>query len=202
MANSSATQHSPLDDAQGIALGTFMAGLGLHFLTTAGFVTGQTAGLAVIVSYLSDWSFGLAFFVINLPFYALALWRMGWIFTVKSMICVTLLSVISAFLPSQIVIEFMSPALAAVTIGCLSGLGLVALFRHGGSLGGLGIVALIIQDTTGFRAGYVQLIADAVIFSIAALLFPAPVILWSLLGALVMNLIIAVNHRRDRYIAT
>nr|WP_309568077.1 hypothetical protein [Psychromarinibacter sediminicola] len=57
------------------------------------------------------------------------------------------------------------------------------------------------QDTTGFRAGYVQLIADAVIFAAGFLLFPVPVVLWSLLGAVVLNLVIAFNHRRDRYIA-
>jgi hypothetical protein len=33
-------------------------------------------------------------------------------------------------------------------------------------------------------------------------LFPASVVGYSLLGALVLNLIITFNHRRDRYIAT
>jgi len=59
-----------------------------------------------------------------------------------------------------------------------------------------------VQDSTGFRAGYVQLIADAVIFGVAFFLFPVTVVLWSLLGAVVLNMIIAINHRRDRYIAT
>jgi len=86
--------------------------------------------------------------------------------------------------------------------GALVGMGPLAMFRHNGSLGGLGVVALMIQDSTGFRAGYVQLIADAIIFGLAALVLPLWVVLWSLLGAVVLNLIIAVNHRRDRYIAT
>lgn len=60
----------------------------------------------------------------------------------------------------------------------------------------------MVQDSTGFRAGYVQLIADGVIFSVAVFLFPLPVVLWSLLGAVVLNMIIAINHRRDRYVAT
>ena len=67
---------------------------------------------------------------------------------------------------------------------------------------GLGVVALLVQDTTGFKAGWVQLIADAVIFGAAFWLFPAPVVLYSLLGAVVLNLVITFNHRRDRYIAT
>ena len=76
------------------------------------------------------------------------------------------------------------------------------MVRHNGALGGLGVVALMVQDSTGFRAGYVQLIVDAVIFGIAALLFPLSVVLYSLLGALVLNLVIAINHRRNRYVAT
>lgn len=74
------------------------------------------------------------------------------------------------------------------------------MFRHNGSLGGLGDVAILIQDRYGFRADYVQLLCDAVIFGFAAFLFPLEVVGWSLLGAAVLNLVIIVNHRRDCYI--
>jgi uncharacterized membrane-anchored protein YitT (DUF2179 family) len=76
------------------------------------------------------------------------------------------------------------------------------MFRHNGSLGGLGVIALLAQDCFGVRAGYVQLAFDSVIFAIAAMLFPLPIVLWSVMGAIILNLIIAINHRRDRYIAT
>ena len=58
-------------------------------------ITGQTAGVAVILSYLSGYSFGTVFFVINLPFYFFAWKRLGTEFTVKSLISVTLLSVLT-----------------------------------------------------------------------------------------------------------
>ena len=141
-------------------------------------------------------------FLINLPFYFLAYKRLGAEFTIKSLISVTMLSVVTEFLPYGFAIQSLSPALAAVIFGALVGLGLLAMFRHNGSLGGLGVVALLVQDTTGFKAGWVQLITDAVIFSVALFLFPASVVGYSLLGALVLNLIITFNHRRDRYIAT
>ncbi|HCT32348.1 MAG TPA: YitT family protein, partial [Sulfitobacter sp.] len=171
-------------------------------LTSAGLITGQTAGLAVIIAYLTGYSFGTVFFLINLPFYFLAYKRLGAEFTIKSLISVTMLSVVTEFLPYGFAIQSLSPALAAVIFGALVGLGLLAMFRHNGSLGGLGVVALLVQDTTGFKAGWVQLITDAVIFSVALFLFPASVVGYSLLGALVLNLIITFNHRRDRYIAT
>lgn len=202
LTDSTATEHSFIEDVQGLGLGVFMCGLGIHLLTQVGLITGQTAGLAVILSYLTGYSFGIVFFVINLPFYALAYRRLGPAFTAKSLISVTLLSVVTTLLPQGMTIAYLDPALGAVAFGALVGLGLLAMFRHNGSLGGLGVVALLVQDTTGFKAGWVQLITDAVIFAVALFLFPVSVVGYSLLGALVLNLIITFNHRRDRYIAT
>ncbi|MEJ6398804.1 YitT family protein [Yoonia sp. 208BN28-4] len=195
-------RHSRLDDIQGISLGVFMCSVGLLVLTHAGLLTGQTAGIAVIISYLTGWSFGAVFFVINLPFYWLAYRRIGLEFTIKSLISVTLLSIITEYLPLGIAIAHLDTAFGAVLFGCLTGVGLLAMFRHGGSLGGFGVVALYVQDRFGFRAGYVQLIADVIIFGVAFFLFPPAIVVYSLLGAVVLNLIITFNHRRDRYIAT
>ena len=195
-------QHSLLDDIQGISLGVLLAGVGLHILTTLGLITGQTAGVAVIISYLTGYSFGVVFFLINIPFYLVAWRRLGPTFTIKSLISVSLLSIMTEIIPMGMVFSYLDPLLGAVTFGALTGLALLSLFRHNGSLGGLGVVALLIQDTTGFRAGWVQLIFDAGVFGVALLLFPTEVVLYSLLGAVVLNLIIAINHRRDRYVAT
>ena len=84
--------------------------------------------------------------------------------------------------------------------GLLAGIGILILIRHGASLGGIGIVGLYIQDATGFRAGWVQLIFDAIIFAIALFMLDPWAVAWSFLGALVANLTIAINHRRDRYV--
>lgn len=197
-----AARHTTIEDAQGLSLGVFLCALALQFLTFAGLITGQTAGIAVILSYLGGWPFGLVFFLINIPFYILAWFRLGRVFTFKSLMSVTALSVLTEVLPKGLALESLSPLLAALIFGSLTGVGLLVMFRHNGSLGGLGVLALLVQDKTGFRAGYVQLAADAVIFSAAFLLFPPGTVLWSVLGAVILNLIIAINHRRDRYIAT
>ncbi len=195
-------KHTRLEDVQGLGLGIFLCSLGVHLLTSVGLITGQTAGIAVILSYLTGYSFGVTFFVVNLPFYALAYRRLGLEFTLKSLISVTLMSLITEMLPFGMTFDRLDPALGAVAFGALVGIGLLAMFRHNGSMGGLGVVALLVQDTTGFKAGWVQLIADGVIFAVACFLFPLETVLYSLLGALVLNLVITFNHRRDRYIAT
>ena len=191
-----------LDDAQGLAFGALMAGFGIVILTHLGLVTGQTAGLAVLISYVTGWSFGPVFFAINLPFYVLGYLRMGWRFTLKTFIAVGLLSALSLWLPSQDSFATLNPWLGAVLFGFLSGSALLALFRHGASLGGIGIVALMLQDRLGWRAGWVQLGFDAVLFTLAFLVIEPDLVLISFLGALVVNLVVAINHRRDRYLAT
>jgi uncharacterized membrane-anchored protein YitT (DUF2179 family) len=95
----------------------------------------------------------------------------------------------------------MNPWVGAVLFGFLSGSALLALFRHGASLGGVGIVALMLQDRLGWRAGWVQLGFDALLFATAFAVIEARLVLISFLGALVVNLVIAINHRRDRYVA-
>ncbi len=198
----STVKHTPLEDAQGLATGVVMCTVGLVFLTHLGLITGQTAGLAVVISYLTGASFGLVFFVVNIPFYVFAIKAMGWEFTLKSLACVAALSVGTEFVPLGFVIERLDPVLGAVVFGVITGIGLIAIFRHKGSLGGLGVLAIWIQDKFAIRAGYIQLGFDAVLFAAAAFLFPLSVVMYSLLGAVVLNGLIAFNHRRDWYIVS
>lgn len=196
------SRHTAFEDAQGLIFGTLMCALGLQFLQHAGFITGQTAGLALVISYASGWGFGAVFFVVNLPFYWLGLRRIGLAFTVKSLIAVSLLSGMAALMPRWLDFSTLHPLLAGVLFGFTTGAGLLAIFRHGGSLGGIGIVALMVQDRTGFRAGWLQMGFDAVLFALALLWIPADRVLWSVPGVVILNAVLAINHRRDRYVAT
>ncbi|MFN4099201.1 MAG: YitT family protein [Pararhodobacter sp.] len=196
------SHHSPLEDAQGIAFGAVMAAFGVTILTHLGLITGQTAGLAVLISYLTGWPFGLVFFAVNLPFYGFGWRRFGWGFTLKTFAAVGLMSALTLLAPQWITFARLEPAYGAVLFGLISGTALLALFRHGASLGGIGIVALALQERWGWRAGWVQLGFDAGLFAVALLVLDWRLVAWSALGALVVNVVIAINHRRDRYIAT
>ncbi|MEP5152271.1 YitT family protein [Planktotalea sp.] len=193
--------HTPLEDAQGLFSGCFLISVGLVFLTHLGFLTGQMAGIALLIAYPTGWSFGAVFFLINVPFYAFAYKRLGLEFTLKSLFCVTAVSVLSDNLALHIVFESLNPLVGTLAFGVSVGFGILACIRHKGSLGGVGVVAIVIQDSFGFKAGYTQLIVDVIIFAIAMFIFPASVIAYSLLGAVVLNGVIAFNHRRDRYVA-
>lgn len=196
-----ADRHTAFEDAQGIFVGATLVALAVQVLTASNLFTGQIAGLSLLGSYATDWSFGTVFFVLNLPFYLLALRQMGLSFTLKTFGAVAVMSGIAELLPRLLSIEPIHPAIGAVLAGILAGVGLIVLFRHGATLGGVGIVALWLQDTRGIPAGNVQLGFDLMVFGLGFLILPAPVVAWSLMGAVILNLIITVNHRRDRYVA-
>lgn len=194
-------RHTPLEDALAFVAGTGLVALSVAFLQSAGLITGQIAGLSLVLSYASGWSFGVLFFVLNLPFYGFAIAKMGWRFTIKTFLAVALLSSFSDLLSRLLVLDIAHPALAAFFAGITAGTGLLVLFRHGATLGGVGIMALYVQDRFAIRAGIIQLGFDALVFLTATFLFPAPVVAWSLAGAVLLNIVITLNHRRDRYIA-
>lgn len=195
------TRHSLIEDVQGIAFGIVMAGLGIHVLTHMGFVTGQTTGLAVLVAHATGLPFPPVYVAINLPFLVLGWWWKGWRFAGKTLISTLALAAITAVLPAWMELGAIRPAFAAMLFGTLFGIAALAVVRHGGSFGGFSIPALMVQERWGIQAGYVQLAVDVVIFAAAALILQPVMLLWSALGAATYSLFLAVNHRRDRYIA-
>lgn len=199
--NTEPARHSLFEDTQGLFTGTVLASLGVMLLAKAGLLTGGVAGMAFLLHYAFGWSFGLAFFAINLPFYWLAYKRMGVAFTVKTFTAIGMLAILSEYHPKLLEIGSIHPVWAGVLGGLLIGMGMLALFRHRASLGGVGILALYLQERFGWRAGLVQLAIDLVILALAFLVASPFIVFCSVIGALALNFFIAVNHRTDRYIA-
>ena len=193
-------RHSVLEDVLGMVTGTFTVSLGLFLLKASGAVTGGTAGLALLLSYMGGLPFGLLFFAVNIPFFALAVWKKGWDFTLRTMAAVALVAGLSDLHPIALGTLTLDPLYAALGGNLLAGVGLLILFRHKASLGGFNILALILQERLGWRAGYVQMALDTTVV-LAALTVVAPAsVLLSAVGAVVLNLVVALNHRPGRYL--
>lgn len=193
--------HRWYEDLQALLAGTLFVALGVSMFGAAGLLTGGTAGIAFLIHYASGMTFSLAFFVINLPFYAFAWKRMGKAFTVKTFAAVGLLSLFTHFLPQGLHFDRLSPLLAAVLGGLLCGTGMLMLFRHRASLGGLNVLVLYLQERMGWRAGKVQMAMDALIVLGALLVVDGERVALSVLGAVVLNLTLTLNHRPGRYMA-
>jgi len=199
--STSATRHTPVEDVQGIFSGSLVAALGLYVLASAGLLTGSTAGVAFLLHYAFGVNFGLAFFLLNVPFFYLSWKRLGMAFTIKTFIAIGLTSLLADIQSRFFEISSIHPAWAALLGGLLLGFGLLALYRHRASLGGVGILGIYLQERFGIRAGLVQLAIDMCVLAVAFFVTTPPVVFYSVLGAVVLNLFVAINHRADRYIA-
>ena len=195
------SRHKPHEDIQALLTGTLFVALGVVMFRHTGLITGGTAGLAFLLHYATGWNFSLVFFAINLPFYGLAFQRMGWVFTLKTFAAVALLAVFAQWVPQGITFAALSTGFAAVTGGLLMGAGMLMLFRHRASLGGFNVLVLYLQERFGWRAGHVQMAFDCAIVLAAMAVVDWSQILWSVLGAVVLNMTLAINHRPGRYMA-
>jgi uncharacterized membrane-anchored protein YitT (DUF2179 family) len=194
-------RHRPHEDIQALLTGTLFVALGVVMFGRTGLLTGGTAGIAFLIHYATGWNFGLVFFCINLPFYGLAYKRMGLQFTLKTFASVALLATISNVLPQLITLGIINPVFAAVAGGLLMGTGMLILFRHRASLGGFNVLVLYLQERFVWRAGLIQMALDCTIVILAFALTDWWHVALSVLGAVVMNQTLAINHRTGRYVA-
>ncbi|PZP32519.1 MAG: hypothetical protein DI603_10850 [Roseateles depolymerans] len=192
--------HSWLDDAHALVAGSLFIALGMAMFSFAGLLTGGVAGLAFVASYATGLNLGLCFFVFSLPFFWLSWTRLGAEFTFKSFAAVTMVSLFTALAPRLVRFELLNPWLAALLGGLLVGFGLLALLRHRASVGGVNILAQWLQQTRKISAGRVQMSVDVLVVLTALTIVPPEKVLQSVLGAVAVGAILALNHKPGRYL--
>lgn len=192
--------HTLREDALALFNAALFVALGLVLLRAAGLFTGGTAGAALLAHYASGLPFGVCFFAVNLPFYWLAWRRLGPLFTFKTLGLVAAISALAEAVPLWLSISQVQPVFAALMGGTLIGCGLLILFRHGASLGGLGIVAMLLQRDGRMSAGRFTMMCDVAIVAASLAIADAPRVALSILGAVALNIVLALNHRPGRYL--
>ncbi|MAP94722.1 MAG: hypothetical protein CMK07_07205 [Ponticaulis sp.] len=192
--------HKWYEDVLAVLFAALLIGTAVVFYTEAQLVTGGVSGLSLVLSYVfEDVSFGTFFFFLNMPFYALAIIRMGWRFTIKTIAAVGLVSIFPTYMADLFVIDTVHPVFAAVFAGALVAMGMIALFRHGSGIGGVSILAHLLQEKGVMRAGWFLLAVDLTILAGAAFVLPIPNLIYSVIGAVVLNVFVGMNHRPGRY---
>jgi uncharacterized membrane-anchored protein YitT (DUF2179 family) len=171
---------------------------GIILFRQAGALTGGTAGMAFLIHYATHLPFGVAFFAINLPFYWLSVRRMGAVHA-ENLLRGRLVSLFSDLHGRFIHVDRLNPYYATLFGNIMVGIGFVVLFRHKASLGGVNILALYLQDKSGIRAGKFQMVVDACIVTASLFFVSLPMLAASIVGAVILNSIIAMNHRPGRY---
>ena len=193
--------HTLLEDALGYVTSIVVTSLGLYLIQSVGAVTGGTAGLSLLVSYWTGLPFEVLFVLVNLPFFGLALSKKGIGFTLRSLGCVIAVSAMTRVHADLLPLDGLDTVYGVVAGNLLVGLGLLVIFRHGASLGGFNVLALLLQERLNLRAGYVQMGLDVSVILLALFVVSPATVLLSALGAVVLNIILAFNHRPGRYLA-
>lgn len=192
-------RHSLTEDIQGLCLASMVGALGMTIFAGGGLMIGGMAGVALLLHYVTGWKFGMLFALVNVPFYWLAARRMGWEFTLKTFIAISVTGLVADLLPHFAAYAWMTPLYSAVFGGALVGMSILSFIRHRASLGGLGILAIYLQQRKGWSAGKIQMIFDAALMLLALTQLEFSKVLYSALGALVLNLVLYFNHRPGRY---
>ncbi|MEO0358462.1 MAG: YitT family protein [Pseudomonadota bacterium] len=128
--------------------------------------------------------------------------QMGLTFTLKSLAAVATLSVLTEVLPITVMVGPIDPAMGIVIFGIVTSVGLIAVFWHGASIGGITILGLVLQEKGVAKVGHIQMAFDVALFATAFWILPNSMVLWSLAGAVILNVMVVLNHRYDRYIVS
>lgn len=192
-------RHRLHEDAIALVLGTLFVALGIAIYGKASLLTGSTVGVALLLSYVTPLGFSVLLLLVNLPFFLLALIRLGWLFTAKTLAAVSLVSLFSKLMPFWLEIGHVNPLYAAIAGGGLFGIGLLMLFRHGMSLGGVSILAYFVQEKYGLRAGYFLFVVDMLVMLAGTAVLSLDLIALSMAGIAVLSMIVGMNHRPGRY---
>lgn len=152
-----------------VILGLILTSFGLKFLAMHELTFGGTAGLATVLTFLSPWSWGVLFFLVNIPFFWMSLKKLGKWFTISSFMSIIGISFIRDGLD---MISFFSVPmwLATILAGLCIGFGVTLVLNNGSSLGGIHILALYLDQKWKINRGITIFVSDLLIVVFAGLL--------------------------------
>lgn len=165
-----------LRDYLQMLLGTVIYTIGYTcFLLPYKIVSGGVSGISTIIFYLTGFSAGNTYFIINIFLLLIAMRILGWRYLVRTVIVTLLISSAIGIMQTQLteVVTDGAPKLMhilgeqkfmACVIGAFfEGLGLAIIFLAGGSTGGTDIIASSINKYWNISLGRLLLMCDIVI---------------------------------------
>ena len=191
----------------GAIAGAVIYSLGINlFIVPVSLYSGGIMGFAqvirtVLVGYLHlpfqnfDVA-GVIYYLINAPILLLSMKRIGRRFFVKTVMCVTIVTVLLSVIPIPAQPILPEDTLACCVIGgIICGVGMGLALKCGGSLGGTDIVGMmLIKWRRDFRVGRVNMSVNVVLYGICLFLFNVPTVIYSLIYAFVSAFAIDKVH--------
>lgn len=169
-----------------IISGSFVLALAVvGFFLPNQMVTGGTAGLALLLHYITPFTIGSLIALINLPLLVLGSRYLGKMFAIRTVITIVLISLFIDFLAQIIKLEpfILDTILSSIFGGIFIGLGLALVIKGNSSAGGSTIIAKIISSKTEIKPAQVILVIDTIIIlSALFILDDRAKILWSIIS--------------------
>ena len=169
-----------------IISGSFVLALAVvGFFLPNHMVTGGTAGLALLLHYITPFTIGSLIALINLPLLVLGSRYLGKMFAIRTVITIVLISLFIDFLAQIIKLEpfILDTILSSIFGGIFIGLGLALVIKGNSSAGGSTIIAKIISSKTEIKPAQVILVIDTIIIlSALFILEDRAKILWSIIS--------------------
>ena len=152
-----------------IAVGMILYGIGWTiFLLPQDITASGVPGIASIVYFAIGLPVQYVYFAINALLLMVAIWQLGWKFSIKTIYAVIvltlLLSVIQQFTGDLKLLQD-QPFLACVLGACFTGSGIGLAFSSNGSTGGTDIIAAVINKYRDVTLGQVIRITDLIIIT-------------------------------------
>lgn len=159
-------------EISGVSVGVILIALGLDlFLIPNKIAAGGVSGIATILHYLVHVPVGVAMLALNVPLFALAVYRLGLRFGFRSLYGTIALSIAVDLLAPFLPVPTHDILLAGLFGGVLVGLGLGLVFKYNGTTGGTDLAAAVLRTYTGVNIGQLLFLVDASVVIAAGITF-------------------------------
>ena len=177
-----------------IIVGCVLLALGVvGFFSPNEIITGGTAGLALLLHYVTSVNIGILIAAVNLPLLIIG-WRyLGKTFAIRTVITIFLIAVFIDITDTIIELKpfIMDDTLASIFGGIMIGVGLAFVIKGNSSAGGSTILARIIASKTEIKPSTVILVIDsAIILSSLFIIEDTAKVLWSIISIYITTKII------------
>ena len=163
-----------------VLLGISSAGFGLGgFLIPNHFIDGGVTGISLLTTAKTGFPVSVLIILFNIPFLLLGWRQVGKMFSVKSILAISILALVVAFVPYPVVTN--DKLLIAVFGGFFLGAGIGLTIRGGAVIDGTEILAIFLSRKRSLSVGDFIMIFNIIIFSTAVWLLSVEVALYAIL---------------------
>jgi len=179
----------------GMLLGTLLYSAGINlFVVPTGLYTGGLMGICQLIRTILVTGLGLSFgsidiagiiyYILNVPLFLMARKKLGRLYLVKTMMCVTSVTILLMLIPIPTVPILEDTLASCVIAGIICGGGIGLTLMMGASDGGMDIVGvLIVQWKHNFSVGKANLIVNFILYTICLFMFDIQTVIYSLIYA-------------------